>query len=96
MEALIEHLLTTKYLFGSIVFIYQIIMTYALVKAIMLIRNVQGSCVELQNSTVAMKDYFQSEIRLVRSDIEKNERKYDEMSKVVYVVQGQMGISNGK
>lgn len=96
MEALIEHLLTTKYLFGSIVFIYQIVMTYALVKAIMLIRNVQSSCVELQNSTVAMKDYFQSEIRLVRSDIEKNERKYDEMSKVVYVVQGQMGINNGK
>ena len=96
MEALIEHLLTTKYLFGSIVFIYQIVMTYALVKAIMLIRNVQSSCVELQNSTVAMKDYFQSEIRLVRSDIEKNERKYDEMSKVVYIVQGQMGINNGK
>jgi|DEB0MinimDraft_3_1074331.scaffolds.fasta_scaffold155063_2 hypothetical protein len=96
MEALIEHLLTTKYLFGSIVFIYQIVMTYALVKAIMLIKNVQSSCVELQNSTVAMKDYFQSEIRLVRSDIEKNERKYDEMSKVVYVVQGQMGINNGK
>lgn len=89
MDAIIEHLSQTKYLFESILILSQIIILYLLTKFIFAVRN-------MSDAFQSMKTYFDTEIKVIKSDVEKNERKYDEISKIVYVVQGQMGYQNGK